>query len=152
VKAVDEDVIAVAEMTKRETHQSVDVRKLLDALQSMRLALEQVLRTLTTMKISLLLMMSRPIPLREKRQRESRMDLAAAETNVVVGEPLAELRLALMTLNAWKLTKAKRNSSRFRLGLKHWTVFCNPTWTIINVTTTAAIETVAVGLETTIVS
>jgi hypothetical protein len=52
VKAVDEDVIAVAEMTKRETHQSVDVRKLLDALQSMRLALEQVLRTLTTMKIS----------------------------------------------------------------------------------------------------
>jgi len=52
VKAVDEDVIAVAEMTKRETHQSVDVRKLLDALQSMRLALEQVLRTLKMMKIS----------------------------------------------------------------------------------------------------
>jgi hypothetical protein len=152
VKAVAEVEIAVAEMTIREAHQSEDVRKLLDALQSMKLVLEQVLRTLTMMKISSRWMVSRPIPLREIPQSEARTVHVAAVTNVVVDDPLAERRPAPMTQNAWKLMKAKRNSSRFLRGLKHWTAFCNPTWTIINGTTTAAIETVAEDLETTIVS
>jgi hypothetical protein len=152
VKAVAEVVIAVAEMTNREAHQSADVQKLLDAFQSMKLALEQVLRTLTMMKISSRWMMSRPIPLREKPQSEARMAHVAAVTNAVVDDPQAELRLAPMTPNAWKLMKAKRNSSRSLRGSKHSTASCNPTWTIINEITTAAIETAAVDLGTMTVS
>jgi hypothetical protein len=97
-------------------------------------------------------MISPPVPLKAKPQSEPRKNLVVAETSVEVDAPRAELRLAPMTQNAWKLMKAKRNSSRSRRGLKLWTAFCNPTWTIINGTTTAAIETAAEALETTTVS